>query len=122
MKPQSAKAKGRKLQQFTRDTILKKFPCLEADDVKSTSMGAGGEDVLLSPAARRMLPLSIECKSLANMAFYKWYDQAVINAPKEAEPVVVAKANHRRPVVIIDAEVFFDIMSTTKWRKKGKRK
>ncbi len=71
-------------------------------------MGAGGEDIQLSPAARKLLPLSVECKNLNSMAFYKWYDQAVENCPKNAEPVVVAKANHRTPVVIIDAEYFLD--------------
>jgi len=50
------------------------------------------------------MPVGIECKSYANMAFYKWYDQAVINTPKDCEPIVVAKANYRRPVVIVDAE------------------
>lgn len=107
MKPSSAKAKGRKLQQWVRDLILSNHRSLEEDDVRSTSMGAGGEDVLLSPAARALLPVSIECKSYANMVFYKWLDQAIINAPKGAQPIVVAKANHRRPVVIVDAEYFF---------------
>lgn len=107
MKPSSAKAKGRKLQQWVRDLILSKHRSLEPDDVRSTSMGAGGEDVQLSPAARKLVPLSIECKNLASMAFYKWYDQAWINAPKGTEPIVVAKANHKRPVVIVDAEYFF---------------
>jgi len=107
MKPQSAKAKGRKLQQVVRDMILKYSPSLEIDDVKSTSMGAGGEDVQLSPAARRQYPVSIECKSRASFAFYKDYDQAVMNCPKDCEPMVVAKANHRNPVVIIDADWFF---------------
>lgn len=107
MKPQSAKAKGRKLQQWTRDTILKYSPSLEPDDVKSTSMGAGGEDVQLSPAARKQYPVSIECKSRANYAFYKDYDQACVNTPEGSEPVLVAKANHRPAVVIVDAEWFF---------------
>ena len=106
MKPQSAKAKGRKLQQWVRDLILKRYKSLTSDDVRSTSMGAGGEDVLLSTAARKLLPLSFECKNRASYAFYKDYDQAVVNAPKGAEPVLVAKANHRKPVVIIDAEYF----------------
>jgi len=107
MKPSSAKQKGRLLQQWTRDLILKCSPSLEKDDVKSTSMGAGGEDVQLSPAARKQYPISIECKSRASYAFYKDYDQAVVNAPKESEPVLICKANHRRPVVIVDAEWFF---------------
>lgn len=107
MKPQSAKAKGRKLQQWVRDKILHYCSSLEPDDVKSTSMGAGGEDVQLSPAARRQYPISIECKSRASYAFYKDYDQAVINCPDKAEPLLVCKANHRNPVVIVDADWFF---------------
>lgn len=118
MKPSSAKAKGRKLQQWTRDLILKLCPSLEPDDVRSTSMGAGGEDVQLSPAARKLMPLSIECKNLASMAFYKWYDQAFINAPKGSEPIVVAKANHKKPVVIVDAEYFFTHLAPRKQRRR----
>lgn len=81
-------------------------------------MGAGGEDILLSPAARKELPLSFECKFLNSMVLYKWYDQAVVNAPKGTEPIVVAKANHRKPVVIIDAEYFFDHYNTRKVRRR----
>lgn len=106
MKPASAKNKGRKLQQWFRDLLLHHAPSLEADDVQSRSMGAGGEDIMLSPAARRVYPISVECKSRASWAFYKDYDQAVINAPKGNEPILVAKANHRAPVVIVDAEWF----------------
>jgi len=103
----SRKAKGRALQAWVRDTILKYSPSLEKADVKSTSMGASGEDVQLSPAARKQYPVSIECKSRANYAFYKDYDQAVCNAPEGTEPLLVAKSNHRRPVVIVDADWFF---------------
>lgn len=107
MKPQSRKAKGRLLQQWVRDVILRYSPSLEPDDVKSTSMGAQGEDVQLSPAARKQYPISIECKSKASYAFFRDYDQAVVNTPKGCEPVLVAKANHRNPVVIVDADWFF---------------
>ena len=116
MTPQSAKAKGRKLQQWVRDLILSNHRSLEPDDVRSTSSGAGGEDILLSPRARAILPVSIECKNHNSMALYHWYDQAVMNAPKGTEPIVVAKANHRHPVVIVDAEYFF------KQFKKGTRR
>lgn len=63
MRPQSAKAKGRRLQQEVRDAILAAFPELETRDVSSTSMGAGGEDILLSAAAFRRVPFAIECKN-----------------------------------------------------------
>lgn len=101
------KQKARLLQQWVRDTILKYSPSLEEDDVRSTSMGAGGQDVQLSPAARKQYPISVECKSRASYAFYKDYDQSVINATDGTEPILVAKANHRNPVVIVDADWFF---------------
>ena len=63
MKTSSCKQKGRKLQQKVRDIILESFDNLREDDVRSTSMGAGGEDVLLSPAARDVFPFSVECKN-----------------------------------------------------------
>jgi hypothetical protein len=107
MRPRSAKNKGKKLQNDIRDMILKYSPSLEPDDVRSTTMGDQGEDIQLSPAARKQYPISIECKSKASYAFYKDYDQAVCNTPDGCEPVLVAKANHRKPVVIIDADWFF---------------
>lgn len=118
MKPQSAKAKGRLLQQKVRDAILNRHPSLDETDVRSTSMGAGGEDVQLSQAARKLVPLSIECKSRASYAFFKDYDQAVVNAPKGTEPILVAKANHRNPVVIVDMEYFFDHYEPRKVRSR----
>lgn len=118
MKPASAKAKGRKLQQKVVEIILKSCPSLEPDDVTSRSMGANGEDVLLSPKARSLLPLSIECKSRASYAFYKDYDQAIVNAPKNTEPILVAKANHRDPVVIVNAEFFFEHFQPRKVKRR----
>lgn len=116
MRPASSKAKGRRLQQWVRDLILKNHPSLEPDDVKSTAMGQGGEDVQLSPAARKIVPLSIECKARSNIAVYSWYAQAVANCPKRAEPVVVVKADRRKPLVVVDADYFF------KHFKKGTRR
>lgn len=110
MKTSSAKQKGRLHQQWTRDQILKAFPDLEKDDVRSLSMGAGGEDILLSPKAREYFPFSVECKSLASFAFYKHLDQAKTNAPEGVEPLLVCKANRKNPVVIVDAEYFFNMI------------
>ena len=111
MKPQSAKGKGRLHQQWTCREILKNFPTLEPDDVVSRSMGAGGEDIMLSPAARKLFPFSVECKSRASFAFYKDLDQAKSNCPNGIEPLLVCKANRKKPVVIVDAEWFFKRIS-----------
>jgi len=106
---QSAKAKGRRHQQWVRDKILSLFPKLEPDDCTSTSMGAGGEDILMSPACRRLFPYSVECKSFKAFAIYKVMEQAEANCPTNAEPLVIIKANRQRPLAIMDAEHFFKL-------------
>ncbi len=113
IKTQSAKSKGRNLQKWMRDLILKTFPSLEQDDVKSTSMGAGGEDVQLSPAARKLFPYSIECKAHAAIAAYGFYEQAAKNSGGY-EPLVVMKVDRKKPLVLLDAEVFMELVQNDK--------
>lgn len=117
MTPQSAKAKGRALQQWVRDLILRLGFNLTERDVKSTSMGAGGEDVLLSEAAVKQFPLSIECKNLAKFAGYRHLEQAQSNCPKDCQPIAVIRANRKTPIVLVDAEYFFTLVKGTKWTK-----
>lgn len=109
MKTSSAKAKGRKFQQFIRDKILALFPSLEPDDVVSTSMGASGEDVKLSPAARKLFPYAIECKKHAKIAIYSWYDQATSNAGKH-EPLLFIQADRRKALVVVDLDHFLELV------------
>ena len=56
MKTRSAKAKGRRLQNKIRDLLLEEFKELEPDDIRTAIMGETGEDIKLSPAARRKIP------------------------------------------------------------------
>lgn len=107
LKPQSAKAKGRKLQQWVRDFILETFK-LEPDDVRSTSMGAPGEDVLLSPAARSVVPFQIECKSKARSQVHTYYAQAQEHG--EHEPLVIVKMDRSIPLAVLSAETFFNLL------------
>lgn len=109
----SGKAKGRRLQQLVRDKILKTYPSLEPDDCKSTAMGQNGEDVQLSPAARRLFPYSIECKSRKTLSLYDWYEQARNNSNK-SEPLLIVKKDYSKPLVVIDMEHFFNLMEKLK--------
>jgi hypothetical protein len=110
MRPQSAKAKGRLLQQEVRDAILNWFPELEADDVKSTSMGASGEDVMLSPAARKALGgIQIECKRIKTLkTVYGWLKQAISHGPHK--PVVFVRADRELPIVILHAADYLELL------------
>jgi len=111
IKPSSAKAKGRKHQQWVRDRLLELFPSLEPDDIRSTSMGAGGEDLQFSPAARIQIPISVECKAYKSFAIYNVIDQAITNAKEGLEPVAVIKADRRKPLAVVDAEYFFKLLT-----------
>lgn len=109
MKPQSAKNKGRVLQKWMRDLILENFSHLEPDDVRSTSMGAGGEDLQLSPAARRSFPYSVEAKNCERLNVWGAYEQAAANSGKH-EPLLVMKKNRKKPLVVLDAEAFMELV------------
>lgn len=113
---QSAKAKGRRLQQAVRDAILDSFKSLESDDVRSTSMGAGGEDVLLSPAARKLFPYTIECKNLAKIAVYNYYVQAT--GHNDYEPLVVIKQDRSKPLAVVDFDHFMELVRRSNDRLK----
>lgn len=108
MTPQSSKAKGRKLQQWVRDKILELFKTLSEDDVRSTSMGAVGEDVLLSSAARKLVPFQIECKNKARSQVHTYYAQAKEHG--EHEPLVIVKMDRNIPLAILSAEVFLKML------------
>ena len=110
MKTQSCKAKGRRLQQLIVKDLLGIFPHLTEDDVRSTSMGAGGEDVLLSPLARRSVPYSIEAKNQERVNVWNALEQAKANAPSGTEPIVVIKKNGLKPHVFLPWEHFLQLL------------
>lgn len=114
MKTSSAKQKGRKLQQYVRDTILGVFPELHPDDVRSTSMGAQGEDIQLSPAARKLLPVTIEAKARRSITVGRWFEQAEEHSiglkDNTLSPIVVMKEDRKKPLVLLDFDVFMSLM------------
>ena len=117
MNIRSAKNKGKRLQNWVRDAILKLFPTLQKDDVKSTVMGDSGEDVQLSPAARLLFPFAIECKNReADSGIWKAWDQCIVHATKAGatiNPVMIFKKNGKSPLAIIDAELFLSMAAKT---------
>ena len=104
MNTQSAKAKGRRLQQWVRDKLIEQKGIKE-DDVQSRSMGAGGEDIILSSDARHYFPYSIECKNQEKLNVWKAYEQAESNSGKY-EPLLIIKKNGKEPLAVVSAEHF----------------
>jgi len=107
MKTQSAKAKGRRLQQWVRDQLIEQLD-VHPEDIESRSMGAGGEDLIMARAAREKFPYSIECKNVEKLNVWEAYEQAKSNCG-DYEPLVVMKKNGKKPLVVVDAEYFVKI-------------
>ena len=109
MNVRSNKAKGRKLQNMVRDILRDSFPTLEEDDIKSQTMGMTGEDIVLSPAARKLIPYSFECKNVERLQFWAAVEQAESNSDNRA-PVIVVKKNRREPYIAIPLDSFIELI------------
>ena len=53
--------------------------------------------------------LFIQCKARKDLSIYTWFDKTVEESPENKIPIVVAKANMKRPLVVIDLEEFIQI-------------
>ena len=96
--PKSSKAKGRRLQNLVRDKLRAAFSSsLEEDDIKSQTMGMTGEDIVLSPAARKLIPYSIECKNVERLNVWQCIKQAESNIADGCSPALVIKRNQTTP-------------------------
>ena len=110
MKTRSAKNKGKRLQNSVRDILLETFKeDLEPDDVKSAVMGDSGEDIQLSPAARKVIPYSIECKNQEKLNIWSALEQAEDNS-KESTPVLIFKRNRSKTYAVIEFKEFVELI------------
>jgi|TARA_A200000159_G_scaffold153488_1_gene165501 hypothetical protein len=107
LKTSSAKAKGRKLQQWFAQLMVDTLK-LHEEDLESRPMGSQGEDIIMGRESREKFPYSIECKNQEAVNVWKAYEQASENC-KGYEPLVVIKRNRHKPLVLVDAEHFVDL-------------
>lgn len=117
MKPASAKAKGRALQNWIVEQLQTTFYTLDHDDIKPAIMGESGADIKLSPAARKEIPYKFEAKNQERVNVWKSYEQAQ-GHEGSGEAVVVIKKNHHSPLAIVDAEHFFKIIQELGYMEK----
>ena len=110
MKTRSAKNKGKRLQNSVRDILLETFDTLEPDDIKSAIMGDSGEDIQLSPAARKLIPYSIECKNQEKLNIWSALEQAEDNS-KDSTPVLIFKRNRSKTYAVLEIEEFIKLIS-----------
>ena len=108
MKTSSAKAKGRNLQKWVVSKLIEHLQ-LDEEDLESRPMGSSGEDIIMGKLSRQKFPYSVECKNQEKVNVWEAYSQAEQNC-KGYEPVVVIKRNRQKPLVLIDAEHFVDLI------------
>jgi len=111
MKTSSAKQKGRKLQQTVRDLLLKKFITLQPDDIRSTGMGQSGEDIMLSPHARKLLPVNFEMKNQESFSIWSSLTQVEKESKTHnTEPILIFKRNKTKPYACISLDFMIDLL------------
>ena len=101
--------KGRKLSKLVADKILKTFRHLKKADVRVAGTGINGPDIKLSRIAKRLVPYQFECKAQNRLkTVWKWKRQSEKNT--NLDGVLVMKMNGKNPLVVIDMELFFDLI------------
>jgi hypothetical protein len=119
MKTASAKAKGRKLQQEVRDYLrfIVKQHGLEDADVESRGMGQAGVDVILSPAAKKLLhTLEIECKNCEKLNVHQIFSEHYEKYRMTGIPLLVHSKNRSKTLVTMTLNTFLGYLSV--WVKK----
>tara|TARA_R100000781_G_C4053646_1_gene118543 strand:- start:349 stop:687 length:339 start_codon:yes stop_codon:yes gene_type:complete len=106
----SRKAKGRRLQNFVRDLLRQAFSSLHDDDIKSQTMGMSGEDIVLSPAARELIPYSFECKNQEAISIWACLKQTEVNCPEDRSPVLIFKKNNSKTYAVIEIDKFMELI------------
>lgn len=72
-------------------------------------MGMSGEDIVLSPAAKKIIPYSFECKNQERLNLWSSLEQAEGNS-QGRNPCLVFKRNRSKIYVTIEFDHFVDIL------------
>jgi len=94
------------LQKSVKESLLEAIPELHPDDIRSVPGGVSGMDLWLSPAAQKLIPWAIECKSRAKIAVYEFFKQAQSNSTDTLKPLLVIKQNRSEPLVVMTLKDF----------------
>ena len=88
--------------------MLKFAPELQPDDIQVTSSGATGEDLKLSPAARRLFPFTPEVKNKEKLNVWEAWEQACSHAEDrpDCRPLLIFRRNHSKLMVCLELEEF----------------
>ena len=109
MKPKSAKAKGRRLQNEVAQDIAATLMVPE-EGVRGAIMGESGCDIKLAYTLRTEFPFSVECKNVERLNIWEALAQAEKNAVPGTMPVVVIRRNNIKPWAVIPWTLFLELI------------
>ena len=69
-----------------------------------------GEDIVLSPAAKRVIRYSFECKNQERLHLWSSLEQAESNC-EDRSPVLVFKRNRSKTYVAIEFDHFIELIN-----------
>ena len=72
-------------------------------------MGMGGEDIVLSPKAKKLIPYSFECKNTERLNLWKAIEQSYDNC-EDRVPVVIIKRNRSKVYAVIEFGEFIKLI------------
>lgn len=112
MKTSSAKSKGRRACQETKELLHKYVSSLEDGDIVVTPSGVTGVDVYLSPSALKKIPLTIECKNQESIQIWKALEQSESHAKcTPYSPALFFRRNRSDLYVALKAEDFIRMIT-----------
>ena len=120
----SGKNKAVKMQNeiAMRISELTGIPCGKDELIASREMGQSGTDVRLIGKAQTMFPWSVECKYQETWSIPAWIKQAKENQKKGTNWLLFIKRNQHEEIVVLNADVFFDLLTEENKPKLVKRK
>ena len=107
MKASSAKAKGRRFQQWVALQISKVtgIPVGKDGDIESRPMGQSGSDIIIRGEAKRLFPYGVECKNQETLSIWK----SLLQAEEYGKPLLFFTRNRTPKYVALRAEEFFKL-------------
>ena len=110
MKPRSAKAKGRRLQDKVAKDIVDTFSIPE-ESVRGAIMGESGTDIKIDYSLRQTIPYSIECKNQERVNVWGAIKQSESNCKEGTTPIVIIKKNNVQPWVLVPWDHFLELIN-----------
>tara|TARA_R100001082_G_scaffold111134_3_gene93592 strand:- start:5499 stop:5753 length:255 start_codon:yes stop_codon:yes gene_type:complete len=84
-------------------------------------MGMGGEDIVLSPLAKKFIPYSFECKNTERLNLWKSLEQCEGNS-EDRSPVLVIKKNRSKVYAVIEFDEFIELIKEIPCLEKQEKK